>query len=167
VWVTYTFFFPKSVFTENFVRLFVAFLYNSAAGRVPVTATDGSSVLVDPYTPDPWSAPAINVPVDTYIVLGDGQAQYSPFAYRVQREIARAKPAVLTAGLTSPTTIALSYVFVFDRDVTVTEAAVYSRLTNGKEVMLLYYVFPRPVKVKSGQPFPVAFALFAPTVDMP
>jgi len=166
--VTYTFFFPKTVFTENFVRLLVAYLYNSAAGRVPVTATDGSSVLVDPYTPDPWSAPPGNVPVETYIVLGDGQTQYSPFAYRVQHEIARAKPGVLRKG--SPvefctTFIALSYAFVFDRDATVTEAAVYVKLSNGKEVMLLYYVFPRPVKVKAGQPFPVAFAFFAPVTS--
>jgi hypothetical protein len=99
-----------------------------------------------------------DVPERTYIVLGDGQTQFSRAAYRVQREIARAEPNVTVVE----GRITVSATFVFDRDVTVTEAAVYSKLRHGKEVMLLYYVFPRPVKVKSGQPFAVEFSLDIP-----
>jgi len=150
--VVYQFYFKADqVFTVNFVKAFYAWLFNSEYGRVNVTATDGSTVLLDPMSN------GTNVPVDTFIVVGDGQTQFSPFAYRVAREVARAEPTVQVAG-----GLALSAVFVFDRDVNVTETAVYVRLGNGKEVMLLYRVYPQPVAVKAGQPFSVAFTIRFP-----
>ena len=151
--IVYQFYFKADqVFTVNFVKVFFAWLFNSQYGRVNVTATDGSIVLFDPMGDN-----ESNVPVYTYIVVGDGQASFSRDAYRVAHEVARAEPSVqVQEGL------ALSTVFVFDRDVTVTEQAVYVRLRSGKEVMLLYYVYPQPVTVRAGEPFPVAFTIRFP-----
>jgi hypothetical protein len=150
--IVYQFYFKADqVFTVNFAKVFFAWLFNSEYGRVNVTATDGSTVLFDPMGNES------NVPVDTFIVVGDGQASFARDAYRVAHEIARAEPSVqMREGL------ALSAVFVFDRDVNVTEIAVYVKLRDGKEVMLLYYVYPQPVAVKAGQPFPVAFTIRFP-----
>jgi len=148
--IVYQFYFKADqVFTVNFVKVFYAWLFNSEYGRVNVTATDGSTVLFDPM--------GDNVPIVAYIVVGDGQASFSRDAYRVAHEIARAEPAVQVKG-----GLALSAVFVFDRDVTVTEAAVYVKLGGGKEVMLLYYVYPQPVTVRAGQPFVVSFPIVFP-----
>jgi hypothetical protein len=151
--LVYQFYFKSDqIFTVNFAKVFFAWLFNSQYGRVNVTATDGSTVLFDPMGGD-----APNVPVDTFIVVGDGQTSFSRTAYRVAHEVARAEPSVqVQEG------IALSAVFVFDRDVDVTEVAVYVKLTDGKEVMLLYYVYPQPVAVRAGQPFPVAFTVHFP-----
>jgi len=194
----------RQVFTENWVKAFAAWLYNSRTFRV--TATDGSTVPLGPrpfsvnytcycwygttaedaepatfyfgYYPSDWvtcpltyngkpffaggcqfaSIDVYWVPSETYVVLGDGLATFSRTAYRVQHEIARVEPNVTFTG----GKITVSAAFVFDRDATVTEAAVYTRLRHGKEVMLLYYVFPRPVKVKAGQPFTVEFSLDIP-----
>jgi hypothetical protein len=150
--IVYQFYFKADqVFTVNFAKVFFAWLFNSQYGRVNVTATDGSTVLFDPMGNES------NVPVDTFIVVGDGQASFSRDAYRVVHEVARAEPSVqVQEGL------ALSAVFVFDRDVNVTEVAVYVKLRDGKEVMLLYHVYPQPVAVKAGQPFPVAFTIRFP-----
>jgi len=98
------------------------------------------------------------VPELTYVVVGDGQTQFSPFAYRVAREVARAEPTVQVAGKA----VRLSARFVLDRDVNVTETAVYAVMPNGKEVMLLYRVYPQPVAVKAGQPFVVGFEVRLP-----
>jgi hypothetical protein len=149
--VVYQFYFKADqVFTVNFAKAFYAWLFNSEYGRVDVTATDGSTVPLDPMDGE-------TLPVDTFIVVGDGQASFSRDAYRVAREVARAEPSVQVQG-----GLALSAVFVFDRDVTVTEVAVYVRLRCGKEVMLLYYVYPQPVQVRAGEPFPAAFTVRFP-----
>ena len=148
------------IFTYNWYRMFAAWLYNSENGKVYVTATDGSQVLVDP-TRQTWNSCARNVPVYTYIVVGDGQASFSRDAYRVAHEVARAEPEIIRDVEIPPSgSVVVTRAFVFDRDVTVTEVAVYVRLTDGKEVMLLYYVPDEPVTVKAGEPLTVTFRVY-------
>jgi hypothetical protein len=167
VTVTYDFVFTSDqpegryeIFTYNWYRVFAAWLYNTENGRVYVTATDGSQVLVDPTRPS-YKDPARNVPVDTFIVVGDGQASFSKSAYRVAHEVARAEPEVMRdAHPPHPGSVVVTRTFVLDRDVNVTEVAVYVKLTDGKEVMLLYYVPDEPVAVKAGQPFTVTFRVY-------
>jgi hypothetical protein len=167
VTVTYDFVFTSDqpelryeIFTYNWYRMFAAWLYNSENGKVYVTATDGSQVLVDPTKPT-QDCPARNVPVDTYIVVGDGQASFSKSAYRVAHEVARAEPEVIRdAQHPHPGSVVVTRAFVFDRDVNVTEVAVYVKLRDGKEVMLLYYVPDEPVTVKAGQPLTVTFRVY-------
>jgi hypothetical protein len=167
VTITYNFTFTSDqpelryeIFTYNWYRMFAAWLYNSGNGKVNVTATDGSQVLVDPTRPT-WNSTARNVPVDTYIVVGDGQASFSKSAYRVVHEVARAEPEIILDSRPPPAgSVVVTRAFVFDRDVTVTEVAVYVKLTDGKEVMLLYYVPSQPVTVKAGQPLTVTFRVY-------
>jgi len=159
--VVYQFYFKSDqVFTENWARAFFAWLYNVPSAKVSVTATDGTTDYVDPYAPDS-DAPANNAPVSSYIVIGSGSTSFSRTAYRVQSEVARAEPSVQVYG----GGVSLSYTFILGEDTTITEAAVYARLRDGKEVMLLYYVFPQPVQVKAGQPFTVTFRINLPYQD--
>jgi hypothetical protein len=159
--VVYQLYFKSDqVFTENWARAFFAWLYNVPSAKVNVTATDGTTDYVDPYAPTS-DAPAVNAPVSSYIVIGNGSASFSRTAYRVQSEVARAEPSVQVYG----GGVSLSYTFILDKDTTITEAAVYARLRDGKEVMLLYYVFPMPVHVKAGQPFAVTFRINLPWQD--
>ena len=167
VTVTYDFTFTSDqpelryeIFTYNWYRMFAAWLYNAENGKVYVTTTDGSQALVDPTRPT-WNSAARNVPVDTYIVVGDGQTVFSKSVYRVAREVARARPEVFYDSRPPPAgSVVVSRAFVFDRDVNVTEVAVYVKLTDGREVMLLYYVPDEPVAVKAGQPFTVTFRVY-------
>ena len=167
VTVTYDFVFESDqpelryeIFTYNWYRMFAAWLYNAGNGKVNVTATDGSQALVDPTRPT-WDSRARNVPVDTFIVVGDGQVSFSKSAFRVAREVARAEPVVIYDSHPPPAgSVVVTRAFVFDRDVNVTEVAVYVRLTDGKEVMLLYHVLGEPVAVKAGQPFTVTFRVY-------
>jgi hypothetical protein len=145
------------VFTENWARAFFVWLYNVPGAKVSVTVTDGTTDYIDPYASS-YTNPANNALVNTYIVLGNGQASFSRTAYKVVSEVARAEPSVQVYG----GGVSLSYTFTLSQDTTVTEVAVYSRLRDGKEVMLLYYVFPEPVLVKAGQPFAVTFRVTCP-----
>jgi hypothetical protein len=167
VTVTYDFVFTSDqpdlryeIFTYNWYRMFAAWLYNSENGKVYVTATDGSQVLVDPTRPT-WNSCARNVPVNAFIVVGDGEASFAKSAYRVVHEVARAQPEVIRdAQHPHSGSVVVTRAFVFDRDVNVTEVAVYVELTDGKEVMLLYYVPDEPVAVKAGQPLTVTFRVY-------
>ena len=148
------------IFTYNWYRMFAAWLYNAENGKAYVTATDGSQALVDPTRPT-WDSVGRNVPIDTFIVVGDGQAVFSKSAYRVAREVARARPEVFYDSQPPPAgSVVVSRALVFDRDVNVTEVAVYVKLTDGREVMLLYYVLDEPVAVRAGQPFVVTFRVY-------
>jgi hypothetical protein len=148
------------IFTYNWYRMFAAWLYNSENGKVYVTATDGSTVLVDPTRPT-WDSCARNVPVNAFIVVGDGQASFAKSAYRVVHEVARAQPEVIRdAQPPHSGSVVVTRAFVFDRDVNVTEVAVYVELSSGHEVMLLYYVPDEPVAVKAGQPLTVTFRVY-------
>ena len=160
-------------YTANWGKLFAAWLHNAPFTVYELTATDGSAVAVNTtwvvewqgflYRPEGWGSWTTNftvgvVPELTYVVVGDGQAQFSPLAYRVAREVARVEPEVRVKGKT----VTLSARFVLDRDVTVTEVAVYAVMPNGKEVMILYRVLPQPVTVKAGQPFKTGFEVRLP-----
>jgi len=105
--------------------------------------------------------PANNAPVNSYIVLGNGQAGFSRTAYRVVSEVARAEPSVQVYG----GGVSLSYAFTFSQDTTITELAVYVKLRSGKEVMVLYYVLPQPTVAKAGVPFTVTFRINLPYAD--
>jgi len=159
--VVYQFYFKSGqVFTENWAEAFFAWLYNVPGAKVNITVTDGSTDYIDPYASDVGNT-ATNVPVNTYIVIGNGPASFSRTAYKVANEVARAEPSVqvYTGG------VSLSYAFTFNKDTTITEVAVYSKLRDGKEVMLLYYVLPQPVTVKAGVPFTVTFYINLPYED--
>ena len=159
--VVYQFYFKADqIFTANWASAFFAWLYNVPGAKINVTATDGTTDYIDPYAQS-LSYPANNVPVATFIVVGDGQASFSRGAYRVAREVARAEPSVQVYG----GGVSLSYAFVFSQDTTITELAVYVKLTNGKEVMLLYYVLPQPTVAKAGVPFTVTFRVSLPYQD--
>jgi hypothetical protein len=160
-------------YTVNWGKLFAAWLHNAPFTVYELTATDGSAVPVNAtwvvewqgflYYPDGWGSWTVNftlgmVPEQVYVVVGDGQAQFSPLAYRVAREVARAEPSVQVVGKA----VKLSARFVLDRDVNVTETAVYAVMPNGKEVMILYRVLPQPVAVKAGQPFTIGFEVRLP-----
>lgn len=162
--VVYQFYFKSDqVFTENWAKAFFAWLYNVPGAKTAVTATDGTTDYIDPYASaaNSYCYPPSNVPIGTYIVIGSGQASFSRTAYRVQSEVARAEPSVQVYG----GGVSLSYTFAPSQDTTITEAAVYAKLRDGKEVMLLYYVFPQPVQVKAGQPFTVTFRINLPYQD--
>jgi hypothetical protein len=162
--VVYQFYFKSDqVFTENWARAFFAWLYNAPGAKVNVTATDGTTDSIDPYAivSSNYCYPPNNVPVNSYIVIGNGQASFSRTAYKVVSEVARAEPSVQVYG----GGVSLSYTFTLSQDTTITEAAVYAKLTSGKEVMLLYYVFPQPVQVKAGTPFTVTFRVNLPWQD--
>jgi len=159
--VVYQFYFKSDqLFTENWARAFFAWLYNVPGAKVSVTATDGTTTAIDPYAPSSVD-PVNNAPVNAYIVIGSGAATFSRAAYRVQAEVARAEPSVQVYG----GGVSLSYTFTLGQDATITEAAVYAKLRDGKEVMLLYYVFPQPVQVKAGTPFTVTFRVNLPWQD--
>ena len=159
--VVYQFYFKgDQVFTENWARAFFAWLYNVPGAKVSVTAADGTTAAIDPYAPD-FASPANNAPVNAYIVIGSGAATFSRAAYKVASEVARAEPSVQVYG----GGVSLSYTFTLSQDATITEAAVYAKLMDGKEVMLLYYVFPQPVQVKAGPPFTVTFRINLPWQD--
>jgi hypothetical protein len=159
--IVYQFYFKgDQVFTENWARAFFAWLYNVPGAKISVTATDGTTDYIDPYAPNP-SSPANNAPINTYIVIGSGQASFSRTAYSVRAEVARAEPSVQVYG----GGISLSYTFTLSQDATITEAAVYAKLRSGKEVMLLYYVFPQPAQVRAGQPFTITFRVNLPWQD--
>jgi len=159
--VVYQFYFKADqIFTENWAKVFFAWLYNVPAAKIDVTATDGTIGYVDPYAIDSYY-PANNVPVNCYIVVGNGQATFSRTAYRVVSEVARAEPSVQVYG----GGVSLSYAFTFSQDTAITELAVYVKLTDGKEVMLLYYVLPQPATAKAGIPFAVTFRINLPYAD--
>jgi hypothetical protein len=159
--VVYQFYFKSDqLFTKNWANVTFAWLYNVPGAKTAVTATDGSTGYVDPYASS-YTSPANNAPVNTYIVVGNGQASFNRTAYKVVSEVARAEPSVqvYTGG------VSLSYAFTFSQDTTITELAVYSKLRDGKEVMLLYYVLPKPVTAKAGVPFTVTFYINLPWQD--
>jgi len=159
--VVYQFYFKADqIFTENWAKVFFAWLYNVQAAKISVTATDGTTDYIDPYASD-YSYPANNAPVNAYIVLGNGQATFDRAAYKVVSEVARAEPSVQVYG----GGVSLSYAFTFSQDTTITELAVYVKLRSGKEVMLLYYVLPQPAVAKAGVPFTVTFRINLPYQD--
>jgi hypothetical protein len=160
-------------YTVNWGKLFAAWLHNAPFTVYELTATDGSTVLVNAtwvvewqgWVPLPGGGESWEtnftlgmVPEQVYVVVGDGQAQFSPLAYRVASEVARAEPTVQVVGKA----VKLSARFVLDRDVNVRETAVYAVMPNGKEVMILYRVLPQPVAVKAGQPFTTGFEVRLP-----
>ena len=156
-------------YTANWGKLFAAWLHNAPFTVYELTATDGSAVPVNTtwvvewqgWTPSGGWATNFTVgvvPVGTYIVVGDGETQFSPLAYRVAHEVARAEPEVRVEGKA----VKLSARFVLDRDAAVREVAVYAVMPNGKEVMVLYRVLPQPVAVKAGQPFTTGFEVRLP-----
>jgi hypothetical protein len=159
--IVYQFYFKADqIFTANWASLFFAWLYNVPGAKINVTATDGTTDYVDPYASSSSSA-ASNVPVGCYIVVGNGQASFSRTAYKVVSEVARAEPSVQVYG----GGVSLSYAFTFSQDTTVTELAVYVKLSDGKYVMLLYYVLPQPAVAKAGVPFTVTFRINLPYAD--
>ncbi|MEM0060983.1 MAG: hypothetical protein QW726_03520, partial [Fervidicoccaceae archaeon] len=151
----------SQLFTMNWANITFAWLYNVPGAKIPVKTIDDSTDYIDPFSPSPSSSPANNVPVDTFIVVGNGQASFSRTAYKVVSEVTRAEPSVQAYG----GGVSLSYAFIFSQDTTITELAVYSKLTDGKYVMLLYYVLPQPVTVKAGTPFSVTFYINLPYQD--
>jgi hypothetical protein len=162
--VVYQFYFKSSqVFTSNWVNTTFALLFNVPNAKIPVKTTDGSTDYIDPYNVVVSGTvyPPNNVPVNAYIVVGNGSASFSRTAYKVVSEIARAEPSVQVIG----GGVSLSYTFTFSKDTTVTEVAVYSKLKDNKEVMLLYYVLPAPVTAKAGAPFTVTFYINLPYQD--
>jgi len=160
--VVYQFYFKADqIFTANWASAFFAWLFNVPSARINVTVTDGTTDYVDPYASGGYSVPANNAPVDCYIVVGNGQTTFSRTAYKVISEVARAEPSVQVYG----GGVSLSYVFTFSQDTTITELAVYAKLRDGKEVMLLYYVPSQPVTAKAGQPFTVTFRISLPYQD--
>ena len=159
--VVYQFYFKADqIFTENWAKVFFAWLYNVPAAKINVTVTDGTTDYIDPYA-SYYSYPANNAPVNAYIVLGNGQATFSRTAYKVVSEVTRAEPSVQVYG----GGVSLSYAFTFSTDTTITELAVYVKLKSGKEVMLLYYVLPQPTVAKAGVPFTVTFRINLPYAD--
>ena len=159
--VVYQFYFKADqIFTENWAKVFFAWLYNVPSAKIGVTATDGTIGYVDPRAVS-TSASANNVPVNCYIVVGNGQATFDRAAYKVVSEVARAEPSVQVYG----GGVSLSYAFTFSTDTTITELAVYVKLSDGKEVMLLYYVLPQPAVAKAGVPFTVTFRINLPYQD--
>jgi len=159
--VVYQFYFKADqIFTENWAKVFFAWLYNVPAAKINVTVTDGTTDYIDPYA-SYYSYPANNAPVNAYIVLGNGQATFSRTAYKVVSEVTRAEPSVQVYG----GGVSLSYAFTFSQDTTITELAVYVKLRSGKEVMLLYYVLPQPTVAKAGVPFTVTFRINLPYAD--
>jgi hypothetical protein len=159
--VVYQFYFKADqIFTENWARVFFAWLYNMRSAKIGVTATDGTTDYIDPYASS-YSNPANNAPVGCHIVLGNGQAGFNRTAYRVVSEVARAEPSVQVYG----GGVSLSYAFTFSQDTTITELAVYVKLRSGKEVMVLYYVLPQPTVAKAGVPFTVTFRINLPYAD--
>jgi hypothetical protein len=162
--VVYQFYFKSSqVFTSNWANTTFALLFNVPGAKIPVKTTDGSTDYIDPYNNVVWGTvyPPNNVPVNAYIVVGNGSASFSRTAYKVVSEVARAEPSVQVIG----GGVSLSYTFTFSKDTTVTEVAVYSKLSDNKEVMLLYYVLPAPVTAKAGVPFTVTFYISLPYQD--
>lgn len=160
--VVYQFYFKADqIFTANWASAFFAWLYNVPSARINVTVTDGTTDYVDPYASGGYSVPANNAPVNSYIVVGNGQTTFSRTAYRVVSEVARAEPSVQVYG----GGVSLSYAFTFSQDTTITELAVYAKLRDGKYVMLLYYVPSQPVTAKAGQPFTVTFRINLPYQD--
>jgi len=159
--VVYQFYFKSNqVFTENWARVFFAWLCNVPGAKTSVKVTDGSTDYIDPSA-SASSYPVNNAPVDTYIVVGNGSASFNRTAYKVVSEVTRAEPSIQTYG----GGVSLSYAFTFSKDTTITEVAVYSKLKDGKEIMLLYYVLPQPVTVKAGTPFSVTFYINLPYQD--
>jgi hypothetical protein len=159
--VVYQFYFKADqIFTENWARVFFAWLFNVPGAKISVTATDGTTDYVDPYTSSN-DKPPNNAPIYSYIVLGNGQATFSRTAYKVVSEVARAEPSVQVYG----GGVSLSYAFTFSQDTTITELAVYVKLRSGKEVMILYYVLPQPTVAKAGVPFTVTFRINLPYAD--
>jgi len=159
--VVYQFYFKADqIFTENWAKVFFAWLYNVPGAKVGVTATDGTTDYINPRSPY-FISPANNTPVNSYIVVGNGQATFSRTAYKVVSEVARAEPSVQVYG----GGVSLSYAFTFSQDTTITELAVYVKLLSGKEVMLLYYVLPQPAVAKAGVPFTVTFRINLPYQD--
>jgi len=159
--VVYQFYFKSSqLFTVNWANVTFAWLYNVPGAKIPVKTTDGLTDYIDPYAITEYD-PVKNAPANTYIVVGNGSASFSRTAYRVVSEVARAEPSVQVYG----GGVSLSYAFTFSKDTQVTELAVYSKLSNGKEVMLLYYVLPQPVTAKAGTPFTVTFYINLPWQD--
>jgi hypothetical protein len=158
--VVYQFYFKSNqLFTKNWANTFFVWLYNVPSAKINVTVTDGTTDYIDPYSGA--TLYPNNAPVNTYIVVGDGSASFSRTAYKVVSEIARAEPSVQVYG----GGVSLSYTFTFSKDTTVTEVAVYTRLRDGKDVMLLYYVLPAPVTAKAGAPFTVTFYINLPYQD--
>jgi hypothetical protein len=159
--VVYQFYFKADqIFTENWAKVFFAWLYNVPTAQIAVTAIDGTTDYVDPYA-EAFLFPANNAPVDCYIVVGNGQASFSRTAYRVTSEVARAEPSVQVYG----GGVSLSYAFTFSQDTTITELAVYVKLRSGKEVMVFYYVLPQPTVARAGAPFTVTFRINLPYAD--
>jgi hypothetical protein len=159
--VVYQFYFKADqIFTANWANAFFAWLYNVAPAKINVTATDGSTDYIDPYSSS-GSNPANNAPVNCYIVVGNGQATFSRTAYKVVSEVTRAGPSVQVYG----GGVSLSYAFTFSQDTTITELAVYVKLRSGKEVMVFYYVLPQPTVAKAGVPFTVTFRINLPYAD--
>ncbi len=162
--VVYQFYFKADqIFTANWASAFFAWLYNVQSAKINVTVTDGSTDYIDPYRRYVAGIlfPTNNVIANCYIVVGNGQATFSRTAYRVVSEVARAEPSVQVYG----GGVSLSYAFTFSQDTAITELAVYVKLTNGKEVMLLYYVLPQPTVAKAGVPFTVTFRINLPWMD--
>lgn len=164
--IVYQFYFKSSqLFTMNWANITFAWLYNVPGAKIPVKTIDGSTDYIDPLSTWQFSPsdpnPANNVPVDTFIVVGNGQASFSRTAYKVVSEVTRAEPSIQTYG----GGVSLSYAFTFSQDTTITELAVYSKLTDDKYVMLLYYVLPQPVTAKAGTPFSVTFYISLPYQD--
>jgi hypothetical protein len=156
--VVYQFYFKADqIFTVNFAQLFFAFLlnYNSAVGTL--TATDGTTVRVAA-----GGGGDNTYPQDAYIVVGNGSASFTRTAYKVVSEVARAEASAQILGGGG---ISWSYAFTFSQDTTITELALYVKMSNGKYVMLLYYVLPQPTVAKAGVPFTVTFRISLPYAD--
>jgi hypothetical protein len=159
--VVYQFYFKADqVFTVNWAAAFFAWLYNVQGAKINVTTTSGTTDYIDPYTSSSSSVPN-NAPVNSYIVLGNGQASFSRTAYKVVSEVARAEPSVQVYG----GGVSLSYAFTFSQDTTITELAVYVKLRSGKEVMVFYYVLPQSTVAQAGVPFTVTFRINLPYAD--
>jgi hypothetical protein len=155
--VVYQFYFKADqVYTENFAQLFFAFLLNHGSAVGTLTATDGSTVRVAA------SGGGDNAyPQNAYIVLGNGSARFSRTAYKVQSEVARAEASAQVSG----GGVSWSYAFTLNQDTAITELALYVKMSNGKYVMLLYYVLPQPTIAKAGAPFTVTFRISLPYAD--
>jgi hypothetical protein len=143
---------PKAFFTKNFHLAFASFLLNIRLFNATLVTTNGSTTVMSPAAPS-GGDPPFNAPVDSFIVLGDGSG--TPNGVSVLHEVARGEPGVTA----TESGVSATYTFVFKADTTIREVALYWKMRDNTEVMVVYYQLPQPLTVKAGDKFQISVAL--------
>ena len=146
---------PKTFFTKNFHLAFASFLLNIRLFNATLVTTTGSTTVMSPSATSS-SNPPYNAPVDSFIVLGDGSG--TPNGRSVLHEVARGEPSVTA----TESGVSATYTFVFTADTTIREVALYWKMRDNTEVMVVYYQLPQPLTVKAGDKFQISVALQYP-----